>query len=97
MTERSRANDPHLEFYTQGDGKSVDHSGESDPHGGHGIGSNNSDGHGMTLAWRYDFDTNWQIGAEQHINKNSADIRATLGEHIQVDQKQSLAVLQFRW
>ena len=58
---------------------------------------NNSDGQGYTLAWRYDINKNWQIGAEQHINKNSADIRATLGENIQVDQNQSLAVLQYRW
>lgn len=58
---------------------------------------NNSDGHGVTLAWRYDIDKNWQIGVEQHINKNSADIRATLGDNIQVDQNQSLAVLQYRW
>jgi hypothetical protein len=58
---------------------------------------NNSDGHGVTLAWRYDVDKNWQIGVEQHINQNSADIRATLDENIQVDQQQSLAVLQYRW
>lgn len=58
---------------------------------------NNSNGHGYTLAWRYDLNKNWQIGLEQHINENSADIRATLGEDIQVDQKQSLAVLQYRW
>lgn len=58
---------------------------------------NNSDGQGVTLAWRYDIDSTWQIGAEQHINKNSADNRATLGEDIQVDQHQSLAVLQYRW
>lgn len=58
---------------------------------------NNSDGHGVTLAWRYDLDKNWQIGAEHHINQNSSDIRATLSQNIQIDQQQSLAVLQFRW
>lgn len=58
---------------------------------------NNSHGHGVTLAWRFDVDKNWQIGLEQHINKNSADIRATLGQNVQVDQQQSLAVLQYRW
>jgi hypothetical protein len=58
---------------------------------------NNSDGHGVTLAWRYDLDKNWQIGAEHHINENSSDIRATLSQNIQIDQQQSLAVLQFRW
>jgi hypothetical protein len=34
---------------------------------------------------------------EQHINKNSADIRATLGENVEINQQQSLAVLQYRW
>lgn len=58
---------------------------------------NNSDGHGYTLAWRYQLDKNWQVGLEQHMNKNSADIRATLGQNIQIDQQQSLAVLQYRW
>ena len=58
---------------------------------------NNSDGHAYTVAWRYNLDKNWQIGVEQHINKNSADIRATLDQNVQIDQQQSLAVLQFRW
>lgn len=58
---------------------------------------NNSDGHGVTFAWRYDLDKHWQIGVEQHINKNSADIRATLGENVEINQQQSLAVLQYRW
>jgi hypothetical protein len=58
---------------------------------------NNSDGHGYTVAWRYDVDKNWQIGIEQHINKNSADIRSTLDQSVQIDQQQSLAVLQYRW
>jgi hypothetical protein len=58
---------------------------------------NNSDGHSVTLAWRYDLAKNWQIGVEQHINKNSADIRATLDQDVAIDQQQSLAVLQYRW
>jgi hypothetical protein len=58
---------------------------------------NNSHGHGYTLAWRFDVDKNWQIGLEQHINQNSADIRASLDQNVQVDQQQSLAVLQYRW
>jgi hypothetical protein len=58
---------------------------------------NNSDGQGYTLAWRYDLDKNWQIGVEQHINKNAADIRATLGQKVEINQQQSLAVLQYRW
>lgn len=58
---------------------------------------NNSDGHGVTMAWRYDLNKNWQIGVEHHMNKNSADIRATVGQNIEIDQQQSLAVLQYRW
>jgi hypothetical protein len=58
---------------------------------------NSSDGQGVTFAWRYDLTKNWQFGVEQHINKNRADIRLTLNENVQVDQKQSLVVLQYRW
>ena len=58
---------------------------------------NNSDGQGYTLAWRYDLNKHWQVGLEQHINKNSADIRATLGQNVEINQQQSLAVLQYRW
>ncbi|MFT7412705.1 MAG: hypothetical protein ACI9J4_001067 [Paraglaciecola sp.] len=58
---------------------------------------NNSGGHAVTLAWRYDLDKNWQVGVEQHINTNSADNRATLSQNIEIDQHQSLVVLQFRW
>ena len=58
---------------------------------------NNSDGYGATLAWRYDLDKNWQVGVEQHINTNRADNRATLDQNVEIDQQQSLAVLQYRW
>jgi hypothetical protein len=58
---------------------------------------NNSHGHGFTLAWRYDLNKHWQVGLEQHINQNSADIRATINQPIEVDQQQSMAVLQYRW
>ncbi len=62
----------------------------------HGI-TNNSDGYGVILAWRFDLDKNWQIDAEQHVNQNSANIRATLGQNVQIDQQHLLAVLQYRW
>ncbi|MEP1551187.1 MAG: hypothetical protein ABJJ44_14160 [Paraglaciecola sp.] len=58
---------------------------------------NNSDGEALTLAWRYDLNMHWQVGLEQHFNQNSADIRATLGQNVSIDQQQSLAVLQYRW
>lgn len=58
---------------------------------------NNSDGQGYTLAWRYDIDKNWQLGVEHHSNQNSADIRATLNQPVEIDQRQNLLVLQYRW
>ncbi|MFT5839956.1 MAG: hypothetical protein ACI9UT_002467 [Flavobacteriales bacterium] len=58
---------------------------------------NNSDGHGVTLAWRFDLNRNWQVGLEQHINRNSADNRVTLSQNTELDQQQSLVVLQYRW
>ncbi|MFT5676336.1 MAG: hypothetical protein ACI808_002277 [Paraglaciecola sp.] len=59
--------------------------------------NNNSKGYGLTLAWRYNLNKNWQVGVEQHINQNSALNRQTLGQTVEVDQQQSLAVVQFRW
>jgi hypothetical protein len=56
---------------------------------------NNSDSHGVTLAWRFDLDKNWQIGAEQQVDQNCADIRATLGQNVQINQQQSIAVQQY--
>jgi hypothetical protein len=59
--------------------------------------ANNSDGRALTLAWRYKVNTNWQLGLEQHINRNRADIRSTLNEPLKQNQQQTLAVAQFRW
>ncbi|WP_233267289.1 hypothetical protein [Paraglaciecola sp. L3A3] len=58
---------------------------------------NNSDGKAVTLAWRYNVDKNWQIGLEQHINQNSAENRRSLNQQLEINQQQSLAVVQFRW
>ncbi len=58
---------------------------------------NNSDGYGLTLAWRYDIDENWQLGIEQHFNKNTAQNRAQLDLPIDANQQQTLLVAQFRW
>lgn len=58
---------------------------------------NNSDGYGLTLAWRYDLDDNWQLGIEQHFNKNTAQNRAQLDLPIDANQQQTLLVAQFRW
>lgn len=58
---------------------------------------NSSDGYGLTFAWRYDISANWQLGFEQHVNKNTAQNRVTLDESINVNQHQSKVVIQFRW
>jgi hypothetical protein len=58
---------------------------------------NNSAGRGYTIAWRYDLDKNWQVGIEQHFNKNSADNRLQFNQDAEINQQQSLLVLQYRW
>jgi hypothetical protein len=58
---------------------------------------NDSDGKALTLAWRYTLNKSWQVGVEQHFNQNYAANRVTLLEPTEVDQQQSLAVLQYRW
>lgn len=58
---------------------------------------NSSDGYGLTMAWRYDINQNWQLGLEQHLNKNTAQNRVTLNQQISDDQHQSKLVVQFRW
>lgn len=61
------------------------------------IDPNDSDGMGVTVAWRYDFDKHWQLGIEHHFNQNTAQNRATLALPVDTDQQQSLMVLQYRW
>ncbi|GAC13188.1 hypothetical protein [Aliiglaciecola lipolytica] len=58
---------------------------------------NSSDGYGLTLAWRYDITDKWQIGVEQHMNKNTAQNRVLLNLPIDANQHQTLLVTQFRW
>ena len=58
---------------------------------------NDSDGYAVTAAWRYDFNKNWQVGFEYHLNRNTALNRATVNENISVDQRQSMFVAQYRW
>lgn len=59
--------------------------------------ANNSDGKALTLAWRYNLTTAWQVGLEQHINRNTVASRVSLGQEPRVSQRQTLAVLQYRW
>ncbi|WP_339769288.1 hypothetical protein [uncultured Paraglaciecola sp.] len=58
---------------------------------------NKSDGHGLTIAWRYNINKSWQLGLEQHVNHNRAYNRITLAEQPKQDQRQTLGVVQFRW
>lgn len=58
---------------------------------------NDSDGHGVTAAWRYLINSNWEIGFEHHFNSNNAQNRSTVNEVTAVSQQQSQLVVQFRW
>ncbi|WP_340678288.1 hypothetical protein [Paraglaciecola sp.] len=58
---------------------------------------NDSYGKALTLAWRYDFNSQWQIGLEQHFNRNYAANRLSLKQQPQIEQQQSMVVVQYRW
>lgn len=58
---------------------------------------NSSHGEGLTMAWRYNWLENWQVGAEYHYNHNSAQNRLQLKQNQQADQNQTLLVIQYRW
>jgi hypothetical protein len=58
---------------------------------------NDSHGDALTLAWRYDISPQWQIGIEQHMNRNYAASRLSLNQEPQLDQLQSMVVVQYRW
>jgi len=59
---------------------------------------NNSNGDSFTLAWRYDFDKNWNIGAE-FINSTSYNENRTLWNNwaAQHTQKQYMAIVQYKF
>jgi hypothetical protein len=58
---------------------------------------NDSHGEALTLAWRYDLNPQWQVGLEQHFNRNYAASRLSLKQEPQIEQQQSMAVVQYRW
>lgn len=58
---------------------------------------NDSHGKALTLAWRYDLSPTWQIGLEQHFNRNYAASRLSLEQDPHTSQQQTLAVVQYRW
>ncbi|MDF2179466.1 hypothetical protein P2G88_14525 [Aliiglaciecola sp. CAU 1673] len=58
---------------------------------------NDSDGRALTLSWRYDLSSQWQLGLEQHFNQSTVVNRATVGENMDTEQNQTLAIVQFRW
>jgi len=61
------------------------------------IDQNDSDGYGLTLAWRYQLDPQWEIGAEYHYNQNSVANRVQLNVPIKQTQSQSRVVLSFKF
>lgn len=58
---------------------------------------NDSHGQALTLAWRYDLNSQWQVGLEQHFNRNYAASRLSLKQEPQIEQQQTMAVVQYRW
>ena len=58
---------------------------------------NDSHGQALTLAWRYDLNLQWQFGLEQHFNRNYAASRLSLKQEPQIEQQQTMAVVQYRW
>ena len=56
---------------------------------------NNSDGQGLTVSWRYNFNDEWQVGVEHLVTTNEAANRVQLGQATKVTQHQSLLVLQY--
>jgi hypothetical protein len=59
---------------------------------------NNSDGNSITLAWRYDLDKNWNIGAE-FIDSTSYNENRTLWTNWTAEntQKQYMAIVQYKF
>lgn len=58
---------------------------------------NNNDGDGYTLAWRYQWDQSWEIGAEIHRNTNWVENRVQLGLPTTIDQTQSRLVVAYQF
>ena len=58
---------------------------------------NDSDGDAVTLAWRRDMSSSWQLGLEYIHTDNVAANRGTLGEPTGARQQQVMAVVQYRF
>lgn len=58
---------------------------------------NDSDGFGITIAWRYQINADWEIGTEFHYNNNTAANREQLGLPVEQKQSQSRLVLAFNF
>jgi hypothetical protein len=59
---------------------------------------NDSDGTSITLAWRYDIDKNWNVGAE-YISTTSYNENRVLWENWTAEnkQKQYMAIVQYKF
>jgi hypothetical protein len=58
---------------------------------------NDSDGYGVTLAWRYQLNSNWELGAEYHYNENNVANRVQLDIPIEQNQSQSRLVIAYHF
>ena len=58
---------------------------------------NDSAGNAITLSWRRDMSSSWQVGLEYIYTYNSAANRSTLGEPPNARQEQIMAVAQYRF
>lgn len=58
---------------------------------------NNNDGDGITIAWRYQLDENWELGAEFHRNTSWVENRQQVNQPTQFDQSQSRFVVSYQF
>lgn len=58
---------------------------------------NDSDGHGLTLAWRFSLSSHWKLGLEWHHNQTFAANRSQLALPTEMRQRQWLSVVEYRW
>lgn len=61
------------------------------------VDQNSSNGYGITLAWRYQYDRHWEFGAEYHRNENRAENRVQVGIPLSQTQVQSRLVVAYRF
>lgn len=58
---------------------------------------NNSHGSAITVNWRYNLSSQWQVGAEYVLVSSHADNRIQLSEALSATQQQMLVILEYNW